>query len=169
MAPRSVEATPERWAELGRYVVRKREALELDQQDLVEEAGVSKAVVSKIENGRPDNNHVRATTLRKLSTALLLPPDGLELLAQGVDPIDFDRFEEAHWRMVENAGGWEQFYPQVAQRLDRLEARVQAVEVALGDYALAAESGRRIPPEEIAEVARRAAATTRRPRPKTPK
>jgi transcriptional regulator with XRE-family HTH domain len=55
----------------------------MSQTDLCDASGVSQSVVSKVENGRPDNNRVRATTLGRLSTALGRPADFLETMASG--------------------------------------------------------------------------------------
>lgn len=59
----------------------------MSQSELCDASGVSQSVVSKVENGRPDNNRVRATTLARLSTALGRPSGLLESMASG-DPIE---------------------------------------------------------------------------------
>lgn len=141
MPARTVSASPDQWRSISRLIVSRREALGWQQKDLVEASGVSQSVISKLENGRPDNDRVTGSRLRKIATALRLWPGALEevalgistpeaALAQAVDHnLDLDGFGGRDFWYGQTA---EELRPAVAQWLAMLDARVAAIEEQLG-------------------------------------
>lgn len=105
-----MEATPERWAEIGAYIVDRREFFEMDQKDLVAKSKVSQSVVSRLENGHPQNNRVSVKNLRQLAKALVMYPDALMDMTRRYTVAEVHARVERWWDEVEAAGGVEEFY-----------------------------------------------------------
>lgn len=88
MPGRVVHADRDRWMRLAAEVARRREALELRQEDAVagSDGLISRAVWSILENARQKNDTMSAQALRGASIALGWPRDGCERVLDGEDP-----------------------------------------------------------------------------------
>lgn len=120
MPTRAVTAEPDRWEEVGRIIVHRRERTGMLQAQLAYEADVSQSVLSRLENGRPANGSVAARTLRRLSDAFQMPPETLEHVALGdLNEADVDRV------LGENEPA---ALPDIILRIQKLEDAVEELE-----------------------------------------
>lgn len=97
------------WGAVSRAINQRMKEFGWDQADLVRRAGVSDPTVRHLQRGT--KSQYRRSSLRKVSVALLWPPDGIERLAEGATVEDLERqlsavardSERASWRRVASA------------------------------------------------------------------
>lgn len=70
---------------LRRYIVARREELNISQEELARRSGLPRPTIGAIESGRVDNSP-RIDTLDKLAKGLNVPFERLALIARGFDP-----------------------------------------------------------------------------------
>lgn len=85
MAREAVERTAAEWEVVGRFLTRVRESQGFTQEEVVARGGkgLSKAPLSMLENGRPQNNRPLRSTLVALGRAYGLPDEWWDHVISG--------------------------------------------------------------------------------------
>lgn len=153
----TVSGEPADWNRVADSINERMRELGWDQADLVRRAGLSDATVRQLQRG--EKPLYRRSSLRKVSVALLWPPDGIERLAGGATVEDLGR-QMAATADAADQEAWRDVAARVAARRD--DVGLSQVDLALRagvDVATvrALESGDRRP-YHIGELARVAGA-----------